>query len=41
MPAQASHFRFGNFELDCAAGELRKSGIRLKLEDQPFVCFVL
>lgn len=36
MPEHASHFRFGKFELDCAAGELRKSGIRLKLEDQPY-----
>ena len=29
-------FRFGVFELDIVARELRKSGIRLKLQDQPF-----
>jgi DNA-binding winged helix-turn-helix (wHTH) protein len=29
-------FRFGNFEADSASGELRKSGVRLRLQDQPF-----
>jgi Tol biopolymer transport system component/DNA-binding winged helix-turn-helix (wHTH) protein len=28
--------RFGLFELDLRAGELRKSGIKIKLHDQPF-----
>jgi TolB-like protein/DNA-binding winged helix-turn-helix (wHTH) protein len=28
--------RFGVFEIDPQAGELRKSGVRLKLQDQPF-----
>ena len=28
--------RFGVFELDLAAGELRKNGTRLRLQDQPF-----
>src|SRR5271154_1439961 len=28
--------RFGAFELDLRSGELRKHGIRLKLQDQPF-----
>jgi DNA-binding winged helix-turn-helix (wHTH) protein len=28
--------RFGAFEVDLRAGELRKHGIRLKLQDQPF-----
>ena len=28
--------RFGLFELDLRAGELRKSGIKIKLQDQPF-----
>src|ERR1035437_2767748 len=28
--------RFGAFELDLRTGELRKHGIRLKLQDQPF-----
>jgi len=41
MPVQASHpsrgvIRFNFFELDLRAGELRKHGIRLKLQDQPF-----
>jgi len=29
-------FRFGTFELDLRAGELRKSGVKLKLTGQPF-----
>ena len=28
--------RFGVFELDLAAGELRKNGLRVRLQDQPF-----
>ena len=28
--------RFGSFELDLATGELRKSGVRIKLQEQPF-----
>ena len=28
--------RFGAFELDLRTGELRKSGVRIKLPDQPF-----
>src|SRR5579864_4752366 len=28
--------RFGLFELDLRAGELRKSGIKIKLQEQPF-----
>jgi TolB-like protein/DNA-binding winged helix-turn-helix (wHTH) protein/Flp pilus assembly protein TadD len=28
--------RFGSFEVDTRSGELRKHGIRLKLQDQPF-----
>ena len=28
--------RFGLFELDLQAGELRKGGVRIKLQDQPF-----
>lgn len=34
-------FRFGVFELDEAAGELRKSGIRIKLHSQPFQMLVM
>jgi TolB-like protein/DNA-binding winged helix-turn-helix (wHTH) protein len=41
MPVQESHpprgvIRFGAFEADLRAGELRKHGVRLKLQDQPF-----
>src|SRR5215813_11153657 len=28
--------RFGVFELDLSAGELRKSGVKLRLQEQPF-----
>jgi len=28
--------RFGTFELDLAAGELRKKGLKVRLQDQPF-----
>jgi DNA-binding response OmpR family regulator len=31
-----SLIRFGAFEADLAAGELRKHGLRIKLQDQPF-----
>jgi DNA-binding winged helix-turn-helix (wHTH) protein/tetratricopeptide (TPR) repeat protein len=36
--AQSSHgpVRFGVFEVDLAAGELRKQGTKIKLQDQPF-----
>lgn len=33
--------RFGVFELDLAAGELRKSGARLRLQEQPFQVLVM
>jgi len=29
-------FRFGVFEADTSSGELRKSGVRLRLQEQPF-----
>ena len=32
----AEAFRFGVYQLDPAAGELRKSGLRIKLQEQPF-----
>jgi TolB-like protein/DNA-binding winged helix-turn-helix (wHTH) protein/tetratricopeptide (TPR) repeat protein len=35
-PAQTRKLRFGAFEADLRSGELRKHGIRLKLQDQPF-----
>src|SRR3954451_12169082 len=33
---QVGKFRFGVFETDLRAGELRKYGIRIKLQSQPF-----
>ena len=33
--------RFGTFELDLAAGELRKSGAKLRLQEQPFQVLAL
>lgn len=36
MRAQPTPIRFGVFELDPAAGELRKHGIRIKLHDKPY-----
>lgn len=35
-PSQPTTFRFGVFEADTASGELRKAGVRLRLQDQPF-----
>jgi len=35
------HLRFGPFELDAAAGELRKAGILIKLQPQPFRLLLL
>jgi TolB-like protein/DNA-binding winged helix-turn-helix (wHTH) protein/Flp pilus assembly protein TadD len=34
-------YRFGAFEIDPRAGELRKHGIRIKLQDQPFQVLVM
>ncbi len=36
MPAARGTVRFGIFEVDLAAGELRRSGTRVKLQEQPF-----
>src|SRR3989475_11473942 len=39
MPVQARSpgiLRFGVFEVDLRAGELRKQGVRIKLQEQPF-----
>ena len=33
---QPRPLRFGNFELDLRAGELRRAGVKLKLSGQPF-----
>jgi cholera toxin transcriptional activator len=34
-------FRFGVFEADTASGELRKAGVRLRLQEQPFQVLLL
>jgi cholera toxin transcriptional activator len=34
-------FRFGVFEVDASSGELRKSGVRLRLQEQPFQVLLL
>ncbi|HXZ78817.1 MAG TPA: winged helix-turn-helix domain-containing protein [Terriglobales bacterium] len=34
--SQSRVIRFGQFELDAQAGELRKNGVRLRLQQQPF-----
>jgi DNA-binding winged helix-turn-helix (wHTH) protein len=34
-------FQFGPFELDTRSGELRKHGVRIKLQDQPFQILLL
>ena len=36
MSGASSRVRFGVFELDLDARELRKRGIRIKIQDQPF-----
>jgi DNA-binding winged helix-turn-helix (wHTH) protein/tetratricopeptide (TPR) repeat protein len=36
MAALASRFRFGSFELDRSSNELRKNGVRIGIEEQPF-----
>lgn len=40
-PAVAGPIRFGEFELDVAAAELRRNGVKLKLQPQPFRLLVL
>jgi len=35
MPDMTHLYRFGPFELDCRAGELRKYGARIRLQEQP------
>src|SRR2546426_7144241 len=36
IPERRSTVRFGVFELDVVAGELRKGGVRIRLQEQPF-----
>jgi serine/threonine protein kinase/predicted Zn-dependent protease len=40
-PRQTRQIRFGPFELDARAGELRKHGTRLRLREQPFQILLL
>jgi len=40
-PPNSRVARFGVFELDLSAGELRKSGVRLRLQGQPFLVLAL
>src|ERR1700731_4792933 len=35
-PKVRGRLRFGTFELDLQAGELRKHGLRIRLQEQPF-----
>src|SRR6267378_1418826 len=44
LPAKIPRvFRFGVFQVDVRAGELRKNGVKLKLQEQPFqvLCLLL
>ncbi len=40
-PRSAQIFRFGVFEADLASGELRKQGVKIRLQEQPFRILVL
>jgi len=40
-PRPAPLFRFGAFEADAATGELRRQGVRLKLNAQPFQVLIM
>ena len=37
LPPGLPRYRFGNFELNARSGELRRSGAKLRLQDQPFL----
>ena len=41
VSTQARRLRFGAFEVDLRSGELRKYGLRIKLQDQPFQVLAL
>src|SRR5579864_3510397 len=41
VPVQASRIRFGAFEVDLRSGELRKHGLKVKLQVQPFQILAL
>ncbi len=40
-PQTASRYRFGVFEADASSGELRRQGVRIKLNAQPFQVLLL
>jgi cholera toxin transcriptional activator len=40
-PGSARRYRFGTFEADTATGELRRQGIRVKLNAQPFQVLIM
>ena len=40
-PPTASRYRFGVFEADTTLGELRRQGVRIKLNAQPFQVLVM
>jgi cholera toxin transcriptional activator len=40
-PQPAARYRFGAFEADAASGELRRQGLRVKLNAQPFQVLVM
>ena len=41
VPTETRRIRFGTFEADLRSGELRKHGLRIKLQDQPFQLLAL
>src|ERR1700684_3747358 len=40
FPSSVRSVRFGVFEVDFRAGELRKNGIRIRLQGQPFLLLI-
>src|SRR5437667_4327811 len=41
MLSRVTDFRFGRFEIDSRTRELRKDGVRLRLQEQPFALLAL
>src|SRR5262245_52511345 len=41
MRPQVRHFRFGLFDVDVHSGELRRQGVKVKLQEQPFQVLVM
>ena len=37
VPAMSVRYRFGTFELDTRSAELRRNGVKLRLQEQPFL----